>query len=609
MWNSSRTTGQSRELGLLLSLLLATALIPALCVLWFMAEAAQNERMAVRQKWSDLYQAELTAVQNSIESYWKTQSQRLDSYDDLPPAGRFEALAVHRLVDSAILFDEKGQLAYPAFCSFVEDDFASASNQSAQEINIRALMARGDEASALRFLAETLDEPAWKKQASIRRRLNLPYLGLWVLEKVGDRTTPAYRQNIDRLQRIASDYRLPMRSSQRLLLMQRLNALDPSREFPTLQAEEIALRLNSEWTLPENAFLRSVASNELWQLASSSRQVLGLFTTEGVLRRMNPLLETARLPGASVTLELATLQPGKDPFLVRLFGHTMPGWELRLYLDEPNPFAMAAEKRVAVYLWTAALVVALMAFLVFLLARYFIRQVRLNRLKNDFVATVSHELKTPLTSMRVLVDTLLDGRPHDARQSMEYLRLISKENERLSRLIDNFLTFSRMERNKRAFARAEVQPETIVQTAIDAVQERFNSGGFQLKTEMQPGKASIIGDRDALTTVLINLLDNAYKYSEADKRVTVRCREENGSVLFEVEDHGVGLSLRDSKRVFDRFYQVDQSLSRRVGGCGLGLSIVKFIVEAHGGSMEVKCQLGRGSVFTVKIPSARTGGS
>jgi signal transduction histidine kinase len=606
MWNSSRTSGQNRELGLLLSLLLATALIPALCVLWFMTEAAQNERMAVQQKLSDLYQTELAAIQGAVEIYWSAQSQKLESYVAWPPAAQFKALVTNRLVDSAIIFDAKGHVAYPVAWFFHTD--GSMSGPSSQEAYIRSLVMRGDEAGALQALAGTFNDSSWKEGVSTGRRLSLPYLGLWVLEQVKDRTISAYRQNLESLKRLASDYQQPMLSSQRLLLMRRLTALESSLEFPTLRAEEMALRWRDDLALPDNSSLVAVESAELWQLISPNRQVVGLYTKEGVTARMKPLLEMARIPGASVALDPINYQTGRSPFLVQLAGRHMPGWELRLYLDEPNPFAVAAEKRVSVYLWTAVLVVAFMAFLVFLLARYFVRQVRLNRLKNDFVATVSHELKTPLASMRVLVDTLLDGRPHDAQQSLEYLQLISKENERLSRLIDSFLTFSRMERNKRALERGEIHPETIVQAAVEAVRERFNAGGFQLQVEVQPVKASIVGDRDALTTVLINLLDNAYKYSESDKRVAVRCREQNGSALFEVEDHGLGLSRRDAKRVFDRFYQVDQTLSRRVGGCGLGLSIVKFIVEAHGGSIEVESQLGQGSVFTIKIPAAHDGG-
>jgi signal transduction histidine kinase len=134
------------------------------------------------------------------------------------------------------------------------------------------------------------------------------------------------------------------------------------------------------------------------------------------------------------------------------------------------------------------------------------------------------------------------------------------------------------------------------------MRERFSRPGCRLDVQVAPGLPPIVADRDALVTVLLNLLDNAYKYSGVEKQVTVRAFAEGGYLNLEVADNGIGLSPRATRRVFDRFYQVDQRLSRRAGGCGLGLSIVKFIVEAHGGTVTVSSRLGKGSTFTVRLP-------
>jgi signal transduction histidine kinase len=230
---------------------------------------------------------------------------------------------------------------------------------------------------------------------------------------------------------------------------------------------------------------------------------------------------------------------------------------------------------------------------------------RLTRLKNDLIATVSHELKTPLASMRMLVETLLSGRYRDAQQSREYLQLMAKENQRLSRLIDNFLTFSRMERSKAAFEFSEVTVEEIVSAAVDSGRDRFSGPGCRLEVDVAAGLPKITADRDALIAVLVNLLDNAYKYTRQDKRIALRAYASDGEVCLEVADNGIGLSRRAAKKVFDRFYQADRSLSRSAGGCGLGLSIVKFIVDAHGGSIDVASQPGKGSTFTVRLPIAQ----
>ncbi|NIP27920.1 MAG: GHKL domain-containing protein [Phycisphaerae bacterium] len=231
------------------------------------------------------------------------------------------------------------------------------------------------------------------------------------------------------------------------------------------------------------------------------------------------------------------------------------------------------------------------------------RQIKLNRLKNDFIATVSHELKTPLASMRVLADTLLEGNYKDQKQATEYLQLICKENKRLSGLIDNFLTFSRMERNKHAFEMAKTSPALIANAAAEAVKTKFSKGQCEFDVNISEDLTDVSADHDAMVTVLVNLLDNAYKYSHDDKHIDFRVFNEDGLICFSVSDNGIGLSPRAIKKIFKRFYQVDRSLSRRSEGCGLGLSIAKFIVDAHNGSITVDSKPGTGSTFTVKLPA------
>ena len=162
-----------------------------------------------------------------------------------------------------------------------------------------------------------------------------------------------------------------------------------------------------------------------------------------------------------------------------------------------------------------------------------------------------------------------------------------------------------MERNGETFEFAEVKVEAIVAAAIDAMGERFDGPESQLDVEVADELPVISGDAEALVTVLVNLLDNAHKYTNSDKQVTLRAYGSNGQMCIEVEDNGVGLSRREAKSVFDRFHQVDQSLTRRVGGCGLGLSIVQFLVKAHKGSVGVSSQPGKGSTFTVTLPACK----
>ena len=278
-------------------------------------------------------------------------------------------------------------------------------------------------------------------------------------------------------------------------------------------------------------------------------------------------------------------------------------WSTELYVDD-SAFKIVADRQITVYMWAGVLVVILIISSGVVAGSTINKQIKLNKLKNDFIATVSHELKTPLASMRVLADTLLEGNYKDQKQATEYLQLICKENKRLSGLIDNFLTFSRMERNKQAFEIVKTCPASITRAATDAVKTKFNKCRCEFKVEIGDDLPDVLADQDAMVTVLVNLLDNAYKYSYDDKHIELRVFKDNGSVCFRVSDNGIGLSQRAIKKIFKRFYQVDRSLSREAEGCGLGLSIAKFIVDAHKGSISIESKPGAGTIFTVELPAA-----
>ena len=229
------------------------------------------------------------------------------------------------------------------------------------------------------------------------------------------------------------------------------------------------------------------------------------------------------------------------------------------------------------------------------------KQIKLNKLKNDFIATVSHELKTPLASIRLLVDTLLEGNYRDQQQVTDYFQLVSKENERLTRLVENFLSFSRMERNKQTFAMDWISPANIARTAAEAVKTKFSAGKCDFELQIADNLPEVFADHDVMVTAIVNLLDNSYKYSYDNKKIELKVFSEDSSVYFSVKDNGIGLNRRQIRKIFDRFYQADTSLSRRAEGTGLGLSIVKFIVDAHKGTISVDSEPGKGSTFIIRL--------
>ncbi|UCE46482.1 MAG: GHKL domain-containing protein [Phycisphaerales bacterium] len=310
-----------------------------------------------------------------------------------------------------------------------------------------------------------------------------------------------------------------------------------------------------------------------------------------------------RITDASGAYVAGLESPDKPAFLKTPLGKFFPGWHVEIHFKDVDIFEATADRQKMIYVWAGLLAIAVMLSAGLLATRVVGKQIKTNRLKNDFIATVSHELKTPLASMRVLVDTLLEGSYRDQQQVTEYLELVSKENERLTGLIDNFLSFSRMERNKQTFAMTRTSSGQIAHDAAEAVKTKFSTGQCVFDADIAEELPDVMADRDAMITVLVNLLDNAYKYSYDDKRIELRAFAQDGSVCFSVRDNGRGMSRRSARKIFGRFYQVDRSLSRGAEGCGLGLSIAKFIVDAHKGTIDVESKPGEGSTFTVCLNS------
>lgn len=299
----------------------------------------------------------------------------------------------------------------------------------------------------------------------------------------------------------------------------------------------------------------------------------------------------------------ASHPPKESPLATAKLGAPFAGWKVEIYPLANNPLMSTSDDGIAYFIWPVALAVG--ANLVIAGAAGFAlhRQLRMQELKNSTLATVTHEFKTPVASMRMLLDTLIEGRYRGEDQMRDYLGLLAKENLRLGRLIENFLALSRMEHGVHVFHRESVDPNKVAQTALDAM--RLKTGGESL-IEFRPEQnlPRILADSDALDIVLMNLLDNAWKYTGEEKKISLSTQLTDNSVEFAVEDNGQGIEKSEHQKIFRRFYQVDQKLTRNAEGAGLGLSIVKHIVEAHGGRVSVESGLGRGSRFLVTIPVA-----
>ncbi len=229
---------------------------------------------------------------------------------------------------------------------------------------------------------------------------------------------------------------------------------------------------------------------------------------------------------------------------------------------------------------------------------------RTSQMKSDFIANVSHELKTPLSLIRMFGELLMTGKHKGEAMTREYGGIITRESERLAHLIDNVLDFARLERGKASYSFAEGRLEDVVERALDVFRHRIEKEKLRLTTEIEPNLPPVRMDENAMTLVLLNLVDNAVKYAGDGGEVVVRLRRMPGAVALSVVDHGAGIAADEQGRIFDRFYRATSARARNVRGSGIGLALVKHIAEAHGGRVEVDSALGRGSTFTVTLPAA-----
>jgi two-component system phosphate regulon sensor histidine kinase PhoR len=230
--------------------------------------------------------------------------------------------------------------------------------------------------------------------------------------------------------------------------------------------------------------------------------------------------------------------------------------------------------------------------------------VLLGQMRRDFVANVSHELKTPLTAIRGYAETLRYGAMDDGVMGERFLDRILQQCARLQALLEDLLTLSRLESLDGESERTRVQLDELLEDCLDSIAPQVAEREIRLSVEAE-AIPEFEGDRDSLERLIINLLDNAVKYNRTGGSVTARLAQHNGEVIFEVADTGIGIPANTLNRVFERFYRVDKGRSRDEGGTGLGLAIVKHVAQLHGGRVDVESRLGEGSVFRVHLPMHR----
>jgi signal transduction histidine kinase len=297
---------------------------------------------------------------------------------------------------------------------------------------------------------------------------------------------------------------------------------------------------------------------------------------------------------------------GEPKFVFKgAFTDSFPPWAIDIYRSG----AVAAERefrmRRVVYVLSLAAVIAALFFGGFLAIRSTARELKLAKLKSDFTATVSHEFRTPLTSIRYMAELLQRGRVRDEARKQQYYETITGESERLGRLVENLLDFSKIEAGMKEYKFEETDIAALAADVAGRFRQQAALKDFTLETEIEDGLPVIPADKDSLARAVLNLLDNAVKYSGGNPQVVLRVWSEQNTVNIQVEDHGIGIRQSEQKKIFEKFYRSESALESDVKGSGIGLPLVEHVVRAHGGKVVLESEPGKGTRVTIRLPVGR----
>lgn len=640
-YRSGLRTGADRTITYTLALLVVAVVVPTALLLLFATVAMRNEQLAARQQLVDFYRHELRKEHEALVATlddWRARLAKLATIKD--PATQFAAALHATDFEAALVFDQAGRIVYPRApratdVTLDEDSVArwarlqavywlatlgcladpsqllSPAEQGAlYQAQIGQLLRRGDHAAAMRLVEAGCIEGDRRHAIDSAGRSLAVSVCMLLLECLpdDDPCRDDRHQVQEWLAALSRDYGQPMTAAQRRLLLRDFRQYDDRAAQRLLHGEELASTLCTVVTRPardEPQWLRLQGHNYLLVPAVEG-SLVAVASADFVAQQLAKRSDRA---SSGVAIPMRLTQPGvpaedSTSLLSEPLSGWLDGW--RLSIDEASTRMLASQsrQRLLLYGWTTALAVLAVGAIGGWTSLALRRQYRLAQLKNDLLSTVSHELKTPVAAIRVLVETLLDREcaPGELR---EYLTLIGRENLRLDRMVQSFLQFGRIQRQQLQLQFAGVRLSDVIDESIQAVGDPLRSPDCKLNVVGVDALPLMSVDRDALVTLLVNLLDNALKYTPSDKHIEIRAEQNDKQVVLSVSDNGPGIPPAAAHRLFEPFYQANRSLNRSSEGFGLGLSIARAIAEEHGGTLRAATRREGGSVFTLTLPLNR----
>jgi signal transduction histidine kinase len=401
-----------------------------------------------------------------------------------------------------------------------------------------------------------------------------------------------------------------MDSASRSQIHRSVMVLNQQTDFITQYEHEIT-GLLSEGKTQDPSVERNGFAIKVLQLASNAEFLLyypDSAYTAGFLIDQSSFFDTLIYSGLTDGMEfeyLFTFPAGYNPgrtedklTLTTQLNPYFPAQIMQIQIRDKDLIPDMIKRRSWIYGIASVLLLLTMLFGIILTLRDIAREKHVANLRSDFISNVTHELKTPLTSIRMYAESLIMRRMKSVQGQRKYLSVIVNESERLKRMINNILEFSKMEKARQEYHMVDANLSEILQTAILDVNYWLEKDGFNLNAEIEPELKAVV-DPERIYQVYTNLLSNAIKYSGDSRNIYIRLYLKNNAVITEVEDEGIGIINENQAKIFEEFYRVENHKSGNITGTGLGLTVVKEIVEAHQGRIEVESEVGKGSKFSV----------
>lgn len=296
----------------------------------------------------------------------------------------------------------------------------------------------------------------------------------------------------------------------------------------------------------------------------------------------------------------------KLPTITSYFDDNFPPWRVDFFSSVTDSSGVMNVRK-SYYFWTILTVLVLLTFGTVLVVRTITHEMEVLRIKSDFVSSVSHEFKTPITSIKVLIERLQQGKVKNSNIKKEYYSIISKDADKLSSMVRNILDFSKVEEGRKEFVFQESDVAQLVKDEIENFKKYKIYTGIRIDLQIFPDIPRIYVDKESFSLALVNLLDNAFKFSLERKEILVEVKRDAENVMVDVKDKGVGIPSGEMDKIFDKFYQGKNTAQQSIGGTGLGLALVKHTVEAHHGKVLVESKVGQGSTFSLVFPVRNKG--